>query len=155
LDDHILSDTIDPSIYWARLDNIMVTCILDTLSPELHEIVCEPRETARQVWFALEAQFLNNYKSCVLQFNARFHIFKQGDLSVSDYCRRMKGMVDDLCALGETITDHHLILNLLHGLNKRFNHMKIFIKWSQLFLSVHTVYSHLELEEIELDNSVA
>jgi hypothetical protein len=107
------------------------------------------------VWFALEAQFLNNYKSCVLQFNARFHIFKQGDLSVSDYCRRMKGMVDDLCALGETITDHHLILNLLHGLNKRFNHMKIFIKWSQLFLSVHTVYSHLELEEIELDNSVA
>jgi hypothetical protein len=39
----------------------------------------------------------------------------------------MKGMADDLCAFGETITDHHLILNLLQGLNKRFNHMKIFI----------------------------
>jgi hypothetical protein len=25
LDDHVLSDVTDPSIYWARLDNIMVT----------------------------------------------------------------------------------------------------------------------------------
>jgi hypothetical protein len=47
----------------------------------------------------------------------------------------MKGMVDDLRALGETITYHHLILNLLHGLNKRFDHMKIFSKQSQPFPS--------------------
>jgi hypothetical protein len=47
LDDHILSDVADPSVYWARLDNIVVTSILDTLSPKLHEIVREPTETAR------------------------------------------------------------------------------------------------------------
>jgi hypothetical protein len=46
LDDHILSDVVDPSIYWARLDNIMVTWILGTLSPKLHEIIREPTETA-------------------------------------------------------------------------------------------------------------
>jgi hypothetical protein len=40
----------------------------------------------------------------------------------------MKGMVDDLCVLGETVMDRHLIFNLLQGLNKRFDHMKIFIK---------------------------
>jgi hypothetical protein len=39
LDDHVLSDVIDLSIYWDRLDRIMVTWILDTLSPDLHEIV--------------------------------------------------------------------------------------------------------------------
>jgi hypothetical protein len=43
----------------------------------------------------------------------------------------MKGMADDLRALGETVTDRHLVFNLLHGLNKRFDHMKIFIKRSQ------------------------
>jgi hypothetical protein len=42
----------------------------------------------------------------------------------------MKGMADDLRALGETVTDRHLVLNLLQGLNKKFDHMKIFIKWS-------------------------
>jgi hypothetical protein len=155
LDDHVLSDVADPSVYWARLDSIMVTWILGTLSPELHEIVREPTETARQAWLAIEAQFLGNSESRVLQLNARFRAFKQGDLSVRDYCRRMKGMVDDLRALGETVTDRHLILNLLQGLNKKFDHIKIFIKRSQSFPSFHTVRNDLELEEIELDHSAA
>jgi hypothetical protein len=67
----------------------------------------------------------------------------------------MKGMSDDLCALGETITDRHLVRNLLQGLNNRFDHMKIFIKQSQLFPSFHTIHNDLEIEEIELDNSAA
>jgi hypothetical protein len=78
----------------------------------------------------IEAQFLGNSESRVLQLDSRFRAFKQGNLSVSDYCRRMKGMTDDLRALGETITDRHLVFNLLQGLNKRFDHMKIFIKRS-------------------------
>jgi hypothetical protein len=61
-------------------------------------------------------------------YDARFRAFKQGDLSISDYCRRMKVMADGLRALGETIINRHLVLNLLHDLNKRFDHMKIFIK---------------------------
>jgi hypothetical protein len=63
----------------------------------------------------VDGQFLGNSKSRVLQLDARLVLcaFKQGDLSISDYCHRMKGMVNDLRALGETITDRHLILNLL------------------------------------------
>jgi hypothetical protein len=81
-------------------------------------------------------------------YDARFRAFKQGDLSISDYCRRMKVMADGLRALGETIINRHLVLNLLHDLNKRFDHMKIFIKWSQSFLSFHTVLNDIKLEEI-------
>jgi hypothetical protein len=88
LNDHILSDVTDLSIYWARLDSIVVTWILITLSLELHEIVREPTEIACQAWLAIEAQFLSNSESRVLQLDARFRAFKQGDLSVSDYCRR-------------------------------------------------------------------
>jgi hypothetical protein len=76
LDDHVLSDVADPFIYWARLDSIMVTWILGTLSPELHEIVREPTETARQAWLAIEAQFLGNSESRILQLDARFRAFK-------------------------------------------------------------------------------
>jgi hypothetical protein len=155
LDDHVLSDVTDPSVYWARLGSIMVTWILGTLSPELHEIVREPTETAHQAWLMIEAQFLSNSESRVLQLDARFRAFKQGDLSICDYCRRMKGMADGLRTLGETVTDCHLVLNLLQGLNKRFDHMKIFIKRSQPFPSFHTVCNDLEHEEIELDHSVA
>jgi hypothetical protein len=104
LDDHILSDVADPSIYWARLDIIVVIWILSTLSPELHEIVQEPTETARQAWPAIEAQFLGN-ELRVLQLDARFCAFKQGNLSVSDSYHWMKGMADDLHALGENVTE--------------------------------------------------
>jgi hypothetical protein len=76
LNDHVLSDVADPSVYWARLDSIVVTRIIDTLSPELHEIIREPTETARQAWLAIEAQFLDNSESRVLQVGARFRTFK-------------------------------------------------------------------------------
>jgi hypothetical protein len=144
-----------PSVYWDRLDNIVVIWILDTLSPDLHKIVQELTETPCQAWLAIEAQFLGNSESSVLQLNARFHAFKQGDLSISDYYRRMKGMTHDVRALGETVTNYHIVLNLLHGMNKRFDHMKIFIKRLQSFPSFHTVHNNLELEEIELDHSAA
>jgi hypothetical protein len=42
LDDHVLSNVIDTSTYWARLDNIVLTWILGILSVELHDIVGEP-----------------------------------------------------------------------------------------------------------------
>jgi hypothetical protein len=152
LDDHILFDIADPSVYWARLDNIVVTWILNTLSPELHEIVREPTETAHQAWLTIEVWFLGNSESRILQLDARFRAFKQGDLSVSDYCHWMNYMAEDLRALGETITNRYLLLNLLQSLNKRFDYMKIFIKRLQSFSSFHTVRNDLELKEIELDH---
>jgi hypothetical protein len=81
----------------------VVTWILSTLSPKLHGIIWELTETARQASLTIEAQFLCS-GSRVLQLHARFHAFKQGDLNVSDYYHWMKGMADDLRALGETVT---------------------------------------------------
>jgi hypothetical protein len=54
-DGHILSNVVDPSVYWASLDNIKVTWIIGTLSPELHEIIQELTETTRQAWLMIEA----------------------------------------------------------------------------------------------------
>jgi hypothetical protein len=77
LDDHVFSNIADSSIYWARLDNIMVTWILGTLSPKLHEFIRESMEIARQAWLVIEVQLLSSNESCVLQLNARFYTFKQ------------------------------------------------------------------------------
>jgi hypothetical protein len=48
----------------------MVTWIIGTLSPKLHEIIREPTKTAHQAWLATEAQFLGNIESLVLQLDA-------------------------------------------------------------------------------------
>jgi hypothetical protein len=47
----------------------------------------------------------------------------RGALSVDDYCRKIKGMADALADLGEPIPDRTFVLNLLRGLNERFQFM--------------------------------
>jgi hypothetical protein len=42
-----------------------------------------------------------------------FHNFVKGDLSVSDYCRKMKSMTDSLADLGCAVFDRNLVLNIL------------------------------------------
>jgi hypothetical protein len=90
-----------------------------------------------------------------LVVNAKFRVFKQGNISINDYYCKMKGMDNDMRILSETITDWHLVLNLLHDLNKKYDHMKNFIKSSYLFPSFHVVRNDLELKEVQLDNSMA
>jgi hypothetical protein len=55
--------------------------------------------------------------------NAEFCTFVQGDLSISEYCRRLKGMTDALGDLGKVVLDRTLVLTALRGLNGRFSHM--------------------------------
>jgi hypothetical protein len=63
----------------------------------------------------------------------------------------MKGMAGELCSLGKELLDHHLILQLLHGLRKKYDHMKALIKHNKLLPSFHAVRNDLELEELDME----
>jgi hypothetical protein len=52
-----------------------------------------------------------------------FHNFVQGDFSVRDYRRKMKSTTDSLGDLGCVVFDRNLILNVLRGLNKQYDHL--------------------------------
>lgn len=69
--------------------------------------------TARQAWVALEAQFLSNREARAFHLDASFRMFSQGDLSVHEYCCRMKGMADSLRGPDEAVPDCTLVLNFL------------------------------------------
>jgi hypothetical protein len=46
--------------------------------------------------------------------------------------------------LCEELSDRHLVLKLLHGLNKKYDHMKALIKRTKPLPSFHAVYSDFE-----------
>jgi hypothetical protein len=46
-----------------------------------------------------------------------FRNFVQGDLSMTEYCRKMKAMADSLGDLDCPASDRNLVLNVLRGLN--------------------------------------
>jgi hypothetical protein len=62
----------------------------------------------------------------------------------------MKRMADDHCDLGEHVEDHTLVLNILRGLNKKYDHVKRYLKRVRPFPSFHDVHNDLLLEELTL-----
>jgi hypothetical protein len=71
----------------------------------------------------LKNHFLGNHETHALHIDATFQSFIQDDLSVNDYCQKMKGFTDSLSNLGIDVADRVLVLNVLHGLNKNFEHL--------------------------------
>jgi hypothetical protein len=98
----------------------------------------------------IEHQFIGNTETCMLHLDATFRNFIQGDLSMSNYCHKMKSMVDSLADLGYAVSDRNLILIVLRGLNKCYDHLRAIIKHSSSFSSFHKVRENLVLEELTL-----
>ena len=96
----------------------------NTIAPDLLDVVHERDGiTARAAWLGLEQQFFNNRESRAMLLDAEFRTLCQGALSVDEYCRKMKHMADALADLGEPVQDRTLVLNVLRGLNERFQFM--------------------------------
>jgi hypothetical protein len=109
------------------MDSVVLNWISNSISVDLHQVVREVvREhscTTRHLWLAIENQFLGNREQRTLHLDAVFHNFVQGDLSVSEYCRKFKTMADSLADLGSPVENRILVLNILQGLNQRFEHV--------------------------------
>jgi hypothetical protein len=117
--------------------------------PSLQDVVRQRGHTARDAWLALESHFLDNRETRALHINATFWSFIQGDLSVNDYCRKMKGFADSLADLGVDVTDRVLMLKVLRGLNKNFEHLRTIFTHVTPFLLFQKVLDDLCLEEIQ------
>ncbi|XP_066308036.1 uncharacterized protein [Miscanthus floridulus] len=149
LDDHVLVDASvavqTPS--WLRLDSVVLSWILGTISLDLHDLVRNSAD-ARRAWLALEGQFLGNAEARALRLDASFRTFVQGDLSVGDFCRRMKSMADSLGDLGWPVEDRILVLNVLRGLSDRYAHLRTWITRQRPFPSFLQVRDDLVMEEL-------
>jgi hypothetical protein len=118
---------------WDRMDCVIKSWILDSFTDDLTEIISSQGATARDAWLAVESQFLGNRETRAIQLEMKFRNFIQGDLSITEYCRHLKKMADDLTALGEVVTDRTLVLNVLHYLNERFTHVGALLRRARPF----------------------
>jgi len=136
------------------MDCVMVSWIFNTISTELLDIIhAHDGVSARAAWLGIEQQFLGNRESRALLLDAEFRNLNQGDLSVDDYCRKMKGMADSLADLGEPVSDRTLVLNVLRGLNERFQFMVQLITRQKPFPSFADVRADLRLADLNMGQS--
>ncbi|XP_052152525.1 uncharacterized protein LOC127770757 [Oryza glaberrima] len=149
LTDHVLSDAHHPAnASWLQMDCVALGWLYGTISADLLQEVMAHDATARSVWRALELQFRSNSEQRALNLTVEFRTFHPGDLSVNDYCRRMKAMADSLADLGDPVTDRGLVLATLNGLSAKFENLKTIITMQCPFPSFADVRSQLLLEEL-------
>ncbi|XP_062233910.1 uncharacterized protein LOC133931113 [Phragmites australis] len=153
LSDHVLSDIAYPDVpSWVRMECTVLSWLYGTISSKLVQVVMTPTSSARRVWLGLEEQFVGNKETRALYIDAEFRTFCQGDLSISDYCSKMKNMADALGDLGEPVLDRTLVLAVLRSLNERFSYMAALIKRTKPFPSFSEVRADLMLEELTAKN---
>jgi hypothetical protein len=150
---HITDDAPSNDPRWIRMDSVVLNWISNSISTDHHQVVRECNCTVRHLWLAIENQFLSNRERRTLHLDAAFRNFVQGDLSVSEYCRKFKTMADSLANLGSPVEDQILILNILRGLNQRFKHVVSIIRRYSSFSNFLKVRDDLLLEEIHMDST--
>jgi len=151
LESHVLVDLPAPDFPdWTRMDCVVKSWIAGTISTDLAEMVIDRVATARTVWCALEDQFLSNRETRTLHLDVQFRNLVQGDLSITDFCRRLKSMAQQLPDLGEPVSDRTLTLNLLRGLNERFRDAGRHIRRGQPFPKFKNAVDELILEELTM-----
>ncbi|KAF8653998.1 hypothetical protein HU200_062140 [Digitaria exilis] len=149
---HVLADNPEAArdTMWHLLDTVVLSWISGTVAQDLQDSVNTLGGTVRAAWLALENQFLGHAETRALQLSAAFANFVQGDLSVGEYCRKMKSMADSLADLGCPVEDRLLVLHILRGLNDTFDHIRDWITRQRPFPSYLQVRDDLVLKELTL-----
>ena len=104
--------------------------------------------TARSVWLELENLHRDNTDTRAVLLEEQFYGLQQGDLSMGDYCRKVKALADELAGLGVAIADRSLVRKTLRGLNHRYANMRMNLGMRQPLPSFTEMRSALMLEDM-------
>jgi hypothetical protein len=111
----------DPS--WKCMESVVISWIFGTINGELQDIAKECCIVVHQILLMIQHQLIGNSETCMIHLNATFCKFIQGDLSMSDYFCKMKSMADSFSHLDCMVFDRNLVLNILQGLNERYDNL--------------------------------
>jgi hypothetical protein len=107
---------------------------------------------AHVTWSVLDNEFLGQCESHALLLSAKFRTFKQGALSIAEFCRSLETMTSALAKFGDPVGDWTLVLTLLNGLNGKLRHMVSNLKMQRPFLTFDQAHTLLLLEEIDIND---
>jgi hypothetical protein len=110
---HVTGDAPSNDPGWIQMDSVVLDWISNSISTDLHQVVWECSCTMHHLCLTIENQFLGNREQHTIHFDAVFHNFVKGDLSMSKYCHKFKTMADGLADLGSPIEDQILVLDIL------------------------------------------
>jgi hypothetical protein len=106
---------------WVKVDECIVNWLYTSVSTPLFKMIMDPDHTAHDVWRTIHGVFHDNTNSRAVYLEAEFRTLFQGDLTVNEYCTRLKDLADNLRDIGKPISNTDQVLNLIRGLNPKLS----------------------------------
>lgn len=136
---------------WKERDGLVKMWIYGTISPSLLDTVLKTRCTARELWVTIENLFRDNKEARAIQLENDLRSLTIGDLSVHDYCQKLKTLSDNLANVDSPISQRALIMHMLNGLSEKYDNIINVIKHKSHFPSFSDARSMHQMEETRLN----
>ncbi|XP_062193559.1 uncharacterized protein LOC133896956 [Phragmites australis] len=107
---------------WRMNDHIIVNWLYTTVTKDVFDLIHKPCSLAFTVWNTIEGLFCDNELQCAIYFETKFHSLQQGDMSISQSYTRLKTLTNNLCDVGQPISESRQVLNMLRSLNHKYRH---------------------------------
>jgi hypothetical protein len=104
---------------------------------------------AFRIWSDVEGLFRDNELQRAVYLEAEFRSIRQGELSITQYCSKLKILADALRDVGHPISEPSQVLNMLCGLNTKYRHLKPIITDKSPPHMFQSAHSYLLLEELK------
>jgi len=137
---------------WKERDGLVKMWIYGTITDSLLDTIIKVGCTARDLWLSLENLFRDNKEARALQFENELRTTTIDDLSVHEYCQKLKSLSDLLTNVDSPISDRVLVMHLLNGLTEKYDYILNVIKHKSPFPSFTEARSMLLMEESRLSN---
>ncbi|XP_010229588.1 uncharacterized protein LOC104582022 [Brachypodium distachyon] len=135
---------------WRKADATIVLWIYTTICDDLQDIVMEADATAFSAWERLRLFFYANQPGRELHLSQEFRSIVQGDLSITEYCHRIKNVADALAEVGAPMSDKAITLQMIDGLDERYKIQQELFPSLVPFPSFMQAQSRLQLAETTL-----
>nr|XP_020154350.1 uncharacterized protein LOC109739694 [Aegilops tauschii subsp. strangulata] len=106
---------------WAMADHAVVHWLNTTVAPDLLDAVMQEEDTALSVWTSIDGVFRDNQLARAVYIDAEYHAVVQGDLTIMQYCTKLKTYTDQLRDLGQPVTETRQVFHLLRGLARQYH----------------------------------
>lgn len=113
---------------WSQVDGTVKMWIYGTLSESLLKYVLKTKCKASELWTTIKNLFRDNKEARAIQLENELRQLEIGDLSVHEYCQKLKTLSDLLANVDAPITERVLIRHLLSGLSPKFDNIINVIK---------------------------
>ncbi|KAL7614674.1 hypothetical protein Lser_V15G06423 [Lactuca serriola] len=113
---------------WELIDNLVKLWIFGTIRKSLLQMVLKPRMTSYDLWKGLEDLFRDNKDSRAMQLDQDLQSIEIGDMSIHDYCHKIKVLSDLLANIDQPVPEKNLVIYMINGLGDKFDNVSSIIR---------------------------